>query len=346
MFRLILLISIFLAPGFVSGQIIDLTEIDSAQLASLQSLELIKDNLYKMNYKADYYFEDFRNKGIGDLDMDEFVERYLDTIPGSDLWSCSAFMVTNQKNEVIVGRNFDWEDIPGMILFTEPDSGYRSVSMVPLDLMINKEATTPADNRKLLWAPYFPVEGMNERGLVVIELAVEGEKVKDENKISLLNLHLIRLVLDNAADLDESIELLNNYNNTASNRSHFFITDSTGSSAVIEYINNEMVVSKNQNPWQVVTNNIVYKTSEKRLSKECGRYSFMSQFLSSNHRAISGVGSMQLLRSVTVDKVYSPLFGITSSTQWSVIYNISERCIDVVSRRDFRNQYHYELNIK
>jgi hypothetical protein len=343
MFRLILLTSIFLTSNFVSGQIIEMSEPDSTQLASLNSLEMIKDDLYLMNYKADYYFEDFRNKGIGDLNMDEFIERYLDTIPGSALWSCSAFMVMNQKNEVIVGRNFDWEDIPGMILFTEPDSGYRSVSMVPIDLMINKEAKTASDNRKLLWAPYFPVEGMNERGLVVIELAVEGEKVKDENKISMLSLHLIRLLLDNATDLNESIELLSNYNNTASYRSHLFIADSTGSSAVIEYIGNEMVVSKNQNPWQIVTNNIVYKTSDKRLSKECSRYSFMSQFLSSHHNAISSVGSMKLLRNVSVNRVYSPQFNIISSTQWSVVYNIGERCIDVVSRRDFRNQYHYEL---
>jgi hypothetical protein len=332
------------APYCVSGQIIELTEPVSTQKASLQSLEKIKDDLYLMNYQANYYFKEFSNKGIGDLNMNEFIKKYLDTIPGSMLWSCSALMVRNQKNEVIVGRNFDWEDIPGMILFTEPDSGYKSVSMVPVDLMINKEARSAIDNKKLLWAPFFPVEGMNERGLVVIELAVEGEKVKDENKISMLSLHLIRLLLDNAANLNESIELLSNYNNTASYRTHFFIADSTGSSAVIEYLDNALVVSKNDDPWQVITNNMVYKTSVKRLRKECGRYNFMYQYLSSHHSAISTVGVMNLLRSVSVNKVYSPQFDITSSTQWSVVYNIGERCIDVVSRKDFRNRYHYELN--
>lgn len=343
MIRIIILTSMLFASGIVSGQIIDMFEPDSSQLATLNSLELIKDDLYLMNYKADYYFDDFRSKGIGALDMGGFVEKYLDTIPGSALWSCSAFMVRNRKNEVFVGRNFDWEDIPGMILFTEPDSGYRSVSMVPIDLMINKDAKTAIDNRKLLWAPYFPVEGINERGLVVIELAVEGEAVKDEGKLSMLSLQLIRLLLDNAASLDESIELLGMFNNDASDRMHFFIADSTGSSAVIEYVNDEMVVSRNQNPWQTVTNNIVYKTSDKRLSKECSRYNFMSQFLSSNHSALSGVGSMNLLKSVSVSQVYSKQFDITTFTQWSVIYNIGERSIDVVSRRDFRNQYHYDL---
>ena len=346
MFRFILLINILIVPYFALGQITEDIELDSIQNESLQSLEKINDDLYLMNYQADYYFEEFRYKGIGDLNMNEFIKKYLDTIPGSMLWSCSAFMVRNQKNEIIVGRNFDWENIPGMILITEPDQGYKSVSMVPVDLMINKEAKSAMDNQKLLWAPFFPVEGMNERGLVVIELAVEGEKVFDENKISMLSLHLIRLLLDNAANLNESIELLSKYNNTASYRSHLFIADSTGSSAVIEYLDNEMVVSKNHNQWQVVTNNMVYKTSDKRLRKECGRYDFMSQYLSSHHSAISTVGSMSLLRSVSVKNVYASQFNITSSTQWSVVYNIGERCIDVVSRRDFRNKYHFELNKK
>ncbi len=265
------------------------------------------------------------------------------------LWSCSAFMVENQKGEIIVGRNFDWENIPGMILFTEPDSGYKSVSMVPIDLMIDKESTSPADNRKLLWAPYFPVEGMNERGLVVIELAVEGQSfdelrdLKDASKPSLLSLHLIRLLLDNAANLEESIELLAKYNNNASDRSHLFIADSTGSSAVIEYLDNSMVVTRNKDPWQIVTNELVYKKSDKRLRKECARYSFMSQFITSHHAALSSVGSMNLLRSVSVDKAYSKQFDITSSTQWSVVYSINTLSLDVVSRRDFRNRFHYKL---
>lgn len=346
MYRFLILAVVLFMPYNLRAQINNTMEPDSAQLASLLSLEKVKDELYMMSYQADYHFDDFRNKGIGDLDMEGFIAEYLDTIPASDLWACSAFMVRNQKGEVIVGRNFDWENIPGMVLFTEPDSAYKSVSMVPVNLMLNKDAVNAEANIKLLWAPYFPVEGMNERGLVVIELAVEGEPfdhLNDASKPSLLSLHLIRLLLDNAASIDESIELLAMYNNSASDRMHFFMADSTGSSAVVEYVNNEMVVTKNQDPWQAVTNIVVYKTSDKRLRKECGRYNFLSQYLSAHNAALSTVGSMNLLRSVSVNRVYSEQFDITSSTQWSVIYNISERYIDVVSRRDFRNKYRYKL---
>lgn len=342
MLRLILVTCILSIPYIASAQINSDIEADSSQVASLLTLEKITDELYLMDYKADYYFEEFKNKGIGDLNMEGFIREYLDTIPGQDQWACSAFMVRNQKNEVLVGRNFDWENIPGMILFTQPDSGYRSVSMVPVDLLLNKEV--PAiENKKLLWAPYFPVEGINERGLVVIELAVEGEEVKEESKISMLSLHLIRLLLDKAANLDESIELLSMYNNSASYRSHLFIVDSTGSSAVIEYVDNAMVVTRNKEDWQVVTNNMVYKKSDKRLSKECNRYSYISQYLSTHHAAISTVGSMNLLRSVAVNQVYSQQFDITSFTQWSLVYNIGKKSIEVVSRRDFRNTYSYTL---
>lgn len=344
MLRIILAALILAVSHIVSAQVPANARPDSTQLASLHSLEKIKDELYLMDYKAAYYFGEFSNKGIGDLDFDGFVEKYLDTKPDSSLWACSALMVTNQKGEVFVGRNFDWEDIPGMILFTDPDSGFSSVSMVPLDILINKEASSPEDNMKLLWAPWFPVEGMNERGLVIAGLAVEGESVRDTSRLSMLSQQLIRLVLDNAASVNEAIALLGMYNNASGQHTHFFIADSTGSSAVVEYMDEEMLISGNEDPYQVVTNDIVYKTSPKRLSRQCSRYNYMYQYLSSHHAALSGTGIMMVLRSVAVEKAYSAQSGIHSSTQWSVIYDIGERSIDVYSRKDYRNRYHYDLN--
>ena len=341
--RTILLTLLFISSCLVEAQLPSFTEPDSSQVSTLQSLKKITDDLYLMHYGADYYFDKFMSKGIGDLDFDGFVKEYLEIKPDSSLWSCSALMVTNQNGEVFVGRNFDWENIPGMILFTDPDSGYSSVSMVPMDLIFNKGATTATDNLKLLWAPYFPVEGMNEKGLVIAELAVEGETVKDISKPSMLSLQLVRLVLDYAADLDEAVRLLGKYNNNSSHRTHFLIADAGGNSAVIEYLEDEMVITENDDPYQVVTNDMVYKNSPKRLSKQCNRYNYIYQNLSSNHRALSAPGIMMILRSVAVEKAYSSQFDIYSSTQWSVIYDLGERSLSIYSRRDFRNEYHYEL---
>lgn len=327
----------------VLGQNLQFTELDSFQVKTLSSLEKITDDLYIMDYKADYYFSEYKTRGIGDLSMMDFIEKYLDSIPKSNIWSCSAFMATHEK-DIIVGRNFDWENIPGLILFTAPENGHKSISLVPIDLLLNKNAKTIFDNKKLLWTPYFPVDGMNNRGLVVIELAVEGEKVYNENKITMASLHLIRLLLDYASNLDEALVLLNNYNNEASYRSHFFIADSSGSSAIVEYLDNKIVITRNRKPWQTATNTMVNKKSEKRLRKSCNRYNAMSQYLSSNNGSLSTMEAFNILRNVSIEGAYSSQFDIYSSTQWSVLYNLDKRNIDVVFRRNYDNVYHYELN--
>ena len=325
------------------GQSLDLTELDSLQIKTLESLEKITDDLYTMDYKADYFFAEYKNKGIGSLSMVSFIEKYLDCIPNNKLWLCSAFMAANKK-DIIVGRNFDWENIPGLILFTEPKNCYKSISLVPIDLMLNKNAMTVFDNKKLLWAPYFPVDGMNEKGLVIIELAVEGDIVHDDSKITMASLHLIRLLLDYASNLDEAIDLLNNFNNEASYRSHFFIADVSGSSAIVEYLDNKMVFTSNRNAWQVVTNTMVYNKSEKKLRKICNRYFTISKYLSSNNGSISTEEAFNLLKSVSIESSYSSQFDIYSSTQWSVLYNLGKRSINVVSQRNYENIYHFEFD--
>ena len=327
----------------VHGQNLQFTELDSLQVETLSSLEKITDDLYIMDYKAEYYFSEYMTRGMGNLSVTEFFEKSLDTIPSSNFRLCTAFMARNDK-DILIGRNFDWEDIPGLILFTAPDNGYKSISLVPIDLMLNINARIILDNKKLLWAPYFPVDGMNDRGLVVIELAVEGEEVYDENKITMVSLHLIRLLLDYASNLDEALVLLDNYNNVTSHRCHFFIADSSGNSAIVEYLDNKIVVTRNRKLWQAVTNTMVYKKSEKQLRKACLRYKVVSQYLSSNNGLLSTTETINLLKKVSAKGSYTSMFDIYSSTQWSVVYNLGQSSVDIVSRMNFGTVYHYELN--
>ena len=315
---------------------------DSLQISTLESLKMLDDNLYYMDYRAEYNFDSFKDVGTGDITFEEFTLKYLDKVPSARPWACSAFMVKNYR-ATLAGRNFDWENIPGMILFTSPDSAYHSVSMVPVDLLMDRTASSPGENKKLLWAPYFPVEGINERGLVVAELAVEGERVFDENKLSMLSLHLTRLLLDYAANLEEALGLLAKYNNTASDRMHFFIADSSGSSAVVEYIDNNMVITGNKGPWQAVTNTMVYRNSDKNLRKSCSRYNFISKYLEAHYNSLLPAGAFNILRDISVVRVFSTQFDITTSTQWSVVYDLPGKSISVVSQRKYGEKFSYSL---
>ncbi|MCK4344017.1 MAG: hypothetical protein KAX05_01935, partial [Bacteroidales bacterium] len=104
------------------------------------------------------------------------------------------------------------------------------------------------------------------------------------------------------------------------------------------------VITRNRKPWQTATNTMVNKKSEKRLRKSCNRYNAMSQYLSSNNGSLSTMEAFNILRNVSIEGAYSSQFDIYSSTQWSVLYNLDKRNIDVVFRRNYDNVYHYELN--
>lgn len=64
-----------------------------------------------------------------------------------------------------------------------------------------------------LAAPYLPFDGINEKGVAIALLAVpEAEVSYSADKVTLSTTTAIRLVLDKAANVDEAIDLLKQYN--------------------------------------------------------------------------------------------------------------------------------------
>ena len=70
----------------------------------------------------------------------------------------------------------------------------------------------------------------------------------------------------------------------------------------------------------------------------------ISQYLSSNNGILSTEEAFFLLKKVSVKGSYSSQFDLYSSTQWSVVYNLKKRSIDIVSRMNSGTVYQYELN--
>ena len=69
----------------------------------------------------------------------EVVEWTMNTnVPNSDLaaspraWACSLFAALGDVDNMLYGRNFDWDYSPAVLLFTDPPDGYASVSMVDI----------------------------------------------------------------------------------------------------------------------------------------------------------------------------------------------------------------------
>lgn len=258
------LIIIFLIFIFAS---ISLFILFRNEIRTLTSLKKIDDNgMYQMTYYGDYGFDDFLKIGAtNDKDIEEYVTKRL--LKGISIKfnvsesGCTAFVTRNENNDVIFARNFDFDYAPSLQLYTNPKNGYASVSTVNLSFAgytkDNLSTNGVSFNNFLtLASPYLPFDGMNEKGLTVALLAVPEVQIKnDSSKITLNTTTTIRLILDNASNVDEAIELLRKYNIYFSGDvyCHYLIADSTGKSVIIEYYDNEIQVIETDKEYQVAS---------------------------------------------------------------------------------------------
>jgi len=137
--------------------------------ATLNSLEIVDDYpLYTMRYYGSYETEPVSFEGIP-----QRTRGGLSYIPISS-WACSLFSALGNPETMLLGRNFDWEYSPALLLFTDPPDGFASVSMVDIayvgfeDDEIHRLIELPLEQRTgLLLTPFIPFDGMNACGLGV-----------------------------------------------------------------------------------------------------------------------------------------------------------------------------------
>lgn len=164
----------------------------------------------------------------------------------------------------------------------------------------------------ILAAPYCPEDGMNECGVAIAILSVPPMKFEaDPQKITIYRWEVSRLILDYAKNLDEAIALLSKFNinvGSENDNIHYFVADASGNSAVIEEVNGKMVITKNEKPWQVVTNFLLYNDSG---NNGCFRYYMATNVLAKQKGILSETSSMQLLSDIS-----------QNNTVWSAVYNL------------------------
>jgi hypothetical protein len=320
------------------------------ELRTLSSLKKI-DNypFYKMVYKGDYGFDEFLNIGASsDKDIERFIINRL--LKGIDIdlnissAGCTAFTTENNKGEQIFARNFDFPYSPSLLLYTEPDNRYASVSIVNLSYAGYDENHLPEPNRLssflTLGAPYLSFDGMNECGVTMAFLAVPyAEPPQQEGKISLNTTTAIRLVLDKAANVDEAVELLKQYNYYFSGdvECHYLIADPSGKSVIVEFLEEEVKVVESQKNYQIASNFIAYNGLNIGEGQEAfDRYDGIEEELKDKNGIITPGEAMNLLEKVK----------IPDKTQWSVIYNLVTKKFAVCIDENFEVKYEFEFNPK
>ena len=231
------------------------------QYAAAQSVEQVGEKMYTMTYEGDYGLDEFLEQGgaSSSNEIAVFVCNQLfyglvspPEVESSE-FGCSFITVRDKDSNVLTGRNFDWPDCqsPIVIVRTLPDKGYASVSTACISFLGFSDDWNPkgvADKMGLIATIYTPLDGINEKGLVVSDL-VAGDHMKTNQKTGRTNLtttSAIRVLLDKAANVEEALHLLEScdMHSDIDFSHHLAISDAKGRSVVVEWVDNKMLVAE------------------------------------------------------------------------------------------------------
>lgn len=307
---------------------------DELTLATLREVDSFP--LYVMRYNGDYGFkESLQQRGGARTPW-----HYADALPMVQ-WGCTCFAGLGPQGERVFGRNFDWSTEAALLLFTDPADGYASVSMVDITYLGIGKGEPDAEQRRrlLLYAPFMPFDGMNEQGLVVGMMAVEGSAPRDPNKGTIDSLEAIRLLLDYARNVGEAISLLGQYNVDFGSGPpvHYLIADAAGSAAVVEYVHGEMKVIRNAQPWQVATNFVLSEVHPEGAESPCWRYNDAWRTLESIGGHVNLSAAMALLQEVSQTGDYG--------TRWSVVYGMTSGDVHIAMGRQYQDVLTFQLDM-
>ncbi len=316
------------------------------KVKAAQTVHAIDDNLYYLEYHGDYGFDDFLQQGgaSSDAEMAQYIATFLsggfmaeaNVNLAAAPFACSALSATHE-NEVLFGRNFDFTpSCQGIILHTIPENGYESFATCNLNFLGFGEDWKPEgmpNQFMALAAIYVPLDGINEKGLCVADLICgDAEETHQQTeRADLTTVSAIRLLLDKAANVKEAIELLKQYDMHSSigTSHHLALADEGGESVVVEWVNNKMIVT----PTKVVTNHYLSAGEKFGVGNEEShkRYATLLE-------AQQGVTKQEELKNIMQNVSYEEY------TQWSIIYNQSNKSFDFYWQRDFTTPHRFAIN--
>ena len=359
-------------------------------LASFQKLsdrdEAHRDGaVYQINFSGDYFFDEFLSQGgaSNDAELISFITRSITKgiipmhIKTSSI-ACSAFTADTQSGDRVFGRNYDFSATNTAIVYTDPGEGrhasYSTIDLSFLGLDADKDVETIGQKFLTLAAPYVPLDGINDAGVACgIFMSYQGEGKgtptdTQTDRPDLTSTTLLRLILDYADSVEDAVALAQQYDlhDSASSCFHYMVADSTGRSAILEWVGtdadhdadgaqrqlnvlwNDTDALSDSADWQVVTNFIKtpgYYDGTSAEMKGLDRYEHLAAALRQTNGVVADKSAaMDLLASVgrrTWNNDDS-----NTNTIHSVVYDLTDRSVLWVGNEHYgEDGYTFEFQL-
>ena len=248
--------------------------------------------------------------------------------------ACTTFFI-NKNGQLIFGRNYDWISGAGMVCTNL--RGLQKTSMKQEDGNTISWVSNYGSISFNQFGKEFPMGGMNEKGLVVELMWLDGTKFPEpDNRPSLHVLQWIQYQLDENSTVDEVIATDKMIRiNSKGTPIHYLVADAGGNIATIEFLNGKMVVHKGKElPFPVLTNNTYDESIQKTKGVNSSR-PFADNSIDRFAKACSMVQQFQLqdINTPVVDYAFSILNKVAQNdwTKWSIVYDITNKRISFKS---------------
>ena len=363
------------------------------ELATLASFQKLSDRdeahrdgaVYQINFSGDYFFDEFLSQGgaSNDAELISFITRSITKgiipmhIKTSSI-ACSAFTADTQSGDRVFGRNYDFSATNTAIVYTDPGEGrhasYSTIDLSFLGLDADKDVETIGQKILTLAAPYVPLDGINDAGVACgIFMSYQGEGKgtptdTQTDRPDLTSTTLLRLILDYADSVEDAVALAQQYDlhDSASSCFHYMVADSTGRSAILEWVGtdadhdadgaqrqlnvlwNDTDALSDSADWQVVTNFIKtpgYYDDTTAEMKGLDRYEHLAAALRETDGIVADKdAAMDLLASVgrrTWNNDAS-----NSNTVHSVVYDLTDKSVLWVGNEHYGEEaYTFEFQL-
>ncbi|MBN2078422.1 MAG: linear amide C-N hydrolase [Spirochaetes bacterium] len=244
---------------------------------------------------------------------------------------CTLFVATSEER-AFACLNLDWHGNPaGTLHFRKAAGGGYGIMVTSLF------------GRRL------PFEGMNEAGLYIGQTAVPRTKRKFSATRPYFSTSIIPRILARCGCADEAIreiEARSVFFGSAVglNMFHFMVADASGASAVIEFIEDTIVIRK-EGPFQLMTNFYLSDPSIrwKNHVEGCGGYERFSiaecMLRSMGHPTVESCA--EVCRAAAMHDFHYE--GKTMNTLWTGIYDLARKSARFYLRKNYESHYDIDL---
>lgn len=356
-FAMMMVLSLSLVMGIAGPNRTEAAEglyLSDEALKTLTSLEKVTDNYYQLDYHMDYALDDLLKQGVkNDKELAAFAaKQVLQGFPfngQAPRLGCSSFTASMPNGDFIHGRNLDIADAQNTVVRTTPKDGYASLSTAS-GLLLGYTDSVPDSmigRLAMLAAPYYPTDGINEKGLSVAILLLYGAEPvsQDRGNVPITTTLAIRMLLDKAATVTEAIQLLDSYDmhSVANSNIHYQIADANGDSVVVEYVDGKMEIFRSEGNGLPVTNYFISPNANEKNFDGKDRMEKLQTALEENKGVVTEEKAWEMLQSIIAVNDYDELSGVNYNTSYSIIFNNSKRTMDVCPNMKYDKVYSFKV---